>query len=417
MDYFTYQNDVLHAESLSIKDIAPAIGTPFYCYSKATLERHYRVFSEGFKGVDACVCYAVKANDNIAVLKVLADLGAGGDCVSKGEIMRCLKAGIPARKIVFSGIGKTREELRYALEQGILQINVESEPELIALHEVAISMGKKAPIAFRVNPDIDAKTHPKIATGRKHDKFGIPYTDARDLYRKAASLTGIQVQGVAVHIGSQLSNLLPFKQAFEKIAQLVQLLRQDGHSIRHLDLGGGLGIPYNNDMPPLPAEYAKMAIESVGHLGCTLVFEPGRLIVGNAGILVSSVIYVKSTAHANFLIIDAAMNDLIRPTLYDAYHEIIPVNAIAPEAPTLLADVVGPICETGDVFGQNRRFPKQIASGDLIAIRSTGAYGSAMASSYNSRPLLAEVMVDGNSLHLVRPRQTLDELLARDCVF
>jgi len=416
MDHFSYKNHTLYAEAVAIKNIASVVGTPFYCYSKATLERHYHVFLEGFKGVDATICYAVKANDNLAILKTLGDLGAGGDCVSKGEIMRCLKAGIPGNKIVFSGVGKTHDELRYALEHNVMQINVESEPELLALHEVATSMGKKAPIAFRVNPDVDANTHHKIATGRKHDKFGIPYTEAHPLYRKAATLSGIQIQGVAVHIGSQLSNLSPFRKAFEKIALLVQSLRQEGHAIGRLDLGGGLGIPYHTDIPPLPGDYAKMVIETVGHLGCRLVFEPGRLLVGNAGILVASVIYLKRTKHTNFLIIDAAMNDLLRPTLYDAYHEIIPVDHIKPEVPTLLADVVGPICETGDVFGQNRRFSAFIKSNDLVALRSTGAYGSAMASTYNTRPLLEEVLVDKDHYATIRPRQTLESLLARDII-
>lgn len=413
MDHFHYQDEHLYAEELSLQKLAAQVGTPFYCYSRATLERHYRIFLEGFKHINAQICYAVKANDNIAILKILGDLGAGGDCVSLGEMKRCLIAGIPSSKIVFSGIGKTREELRFALEQNIMQINIESEPELEALSEIAASLNKKAPIAFRVNPDVDANTHHKIATGRKHDKFGIPYAKAQELYKKAAAMPGIKVQGVAVHIGSQLSDLLPFKQAFEKIAVLVQTLRLDGHTIAHLDLGGGLGIPYQKDNLPSPEEYAAMAIKAVGHLGCKMVFEPGRLIVGNAGILVSSIIYVKRTDATNFLIVDAAMNDLIRPTLYDAYHDIIAVHH-PKDADTFPADIVGPICETGDIFGKNRRFPKNIASGDLIAIRSAGAYGASMASTYNSRPLLAEILVDKNIYHIIRPRQTIDELLNRD---
>lgn len=413
MDHFSYLNGQLHAENVAITEIAKKIGTPFYCYSKATLTHHYDVFAKAFAGLETQICYAVKANDNVAILKEFAKLGSGGDCVSKGEIMRCLKAGIPADKIVFSGVGKTAEELRYALEQKVGQINVESEPELELLNSIAVSLNKKAAIAFRVNPDVDANTHHKIATGRSHDKFGISYETAREIYKKAASLPGIKIRSVAVHIGSQLSDLAPFEKAFTKIAALVEILRQDGHSITHLDLGGGLGIPYHDLVPPSPADYAAMVKRTVGHLGCKLVFEPGRLLVGNAGILVSKVIYLKKSGQNRFLIIDAAMNDLIRPALYEAYHQIIPVTEPTAATTSFHTDIVGPVCETGDVFGKERLLP-ELDSDDLIVIRSAGAYGSVMAGTYNSRPLLAEVMVDGDQTILIRKRQTLEELIERD---
>ncbi|MCE3233082.1 MAG: lysA, partial [Rickettsiaceae bacterium] len=389
------------------------VGTPFYCYSTATLTRHYNVFADSFKSVNATICFAVKANSNLAVLKTLANLGAGGDCVSEGEIRRCLAAGIPASKIVFSGVGKTKAEMAYALKEGIMQINVESGAELDSLNEVAISLGKKAPVAFRVNPDIDAGSHDKITTGRKEDKFGIPWDEVRDIYKKASTMQGIEIRGVATHIGSQLTDLVPFQKAFTKVKDLVKTLKADGHNITHLDLGGGLGIPYKQQDVPSPAQYAEMTIEAVKELGCKLAFEPGRLICGNAGILVSEIIYLKKTSHKNFLVIDAAMNDLIRPTLYNAHHEIVPVDES--NAQTLAMDIVGPICETGDVFAKNRYLP-DLPEGSLIAIRSCGAYGAVMSSEYNSRLLIPEVMVNGDKFAVVRPRQSYDEMLARDSI-
>jgi diaminopimelate decarboxylase len=413
VDHFSYKNGHLHAEDVKISDIAKQVGTPFYCYSTATLTRHYNVFADSFKSVNATICFAVKANSNLAVLKTLANLGAGGDCVSEGEIRRCLAAGIPASKIVFSGVGKTKAEMAYALKEGIMQINVESGAELDSLNEVAISLGKKAPVAFRVNPDIDAGSHDKITTGRKEDKFGIPWDEVRDIYKKASTMQGIEIRGVATHIGSQLTDLVPFQKAFTKVKDLVKTLKADGHNITHLDLGGGLGIPYKQQDVPSPAQYAEMTIEAVKELGCKLAFEPGRLICGNAGILVSEIIYLKKTSHKNFLVIDAAMNDLIRPTLYNAHHEIVPVDES--NAQTLAMDIVGPICETGDVFAKNRYLP-DLPEGSLIAIRSCGAYGAVMSSEYNSRLLIPEVMVNGDKFAVVRPRQSYDEMLARDSI-
>jgi diaminopimelate decarboxylase len=413
MDHFTYKNGSLYAEDVAITDIAAAVGTPFYCYSTATLTRHYKVFAEAFQGVNATICFAVKANSNVAVITTLAKLGAGGDCVSEGEIRRCLAAGIPADKIVFSGIGKTRSEMAFALSQGIMQINIESEPELEALNEVALSLGKKANVAFRINPDIAAGTHDKISTGRKEDKFGIAWEQAMDIYEKAGQMKGIEVRGVATHIGSQLTNLTPFRNAFAKIKGLVKDLRAAGHNITRLDLGGGLGIPYREQVIPSPAEYAEMTIKEVKELGCDLVFEPGRLICGNAGILVSKVIYLKRTGHRDFLIIDAGMNDLIRPTLYDAYHDIIPVKETNDDK--IPMDIVGPICETGDVFAKDRALPLMGAD-DLIALRSCGAYGAVMASEYNTRPIIPEVLVSGDKFAVIRKRESYEDILARDSV-
>jgi diaminopimelate decarboxylase len=410
MDHFNYRNGELFAEDVSVKEISKQVGTPFYCYSKATLERHYNVFANALKQVDATICFAVKANSNLAVLKTLAKLGAGGDCVSIGEIKRCLAAGIPASKIVFSGVGKTKGELEFALRNNVMQINVESEVELYSLNDVAGKVGIKAPVSFRINPDIDAGTHDKISTGRKEDKFGIAYEQARDIYQKAASMENINIRGVATHIGSQLTELDPFRQAFAKIRKLVEDLRAEGHAIKHLDLGGGLGIPYKEQTPPSPDEYAKMVVEATQGLGCKLVFEPGRLIAGNAGILVSQVIYLKKTEHRNFLVIDAAMNDLIRPSLYDAFHEVVPVEE---NNSVLQMDIVGPICETGDVFGKGRMLPELVAE-DLVAIRSCGAYGAVMSCEYNSRLLVPEVMVNGDKFSVIRARESYDEMLNKD---
>ncbi|MCD6035087.1 MAG: lysA [Rickettsiales bacterium] len=413
MDHFQYKEGVLHAEDVSLASIADKVGTPFYCYSTATLLRHYRVFADAFKEVQATICFAIKANSNQAVLSTLAREGAGGDAVSEGEIRRALAAGIPPERIVFSGVGKTRDEMAYALKNKIGQFNIESEPELICLSEVASTLGVKANIAVRINPDVDAKTHKKISTGKKENKFGVDWEAARELYRKAGQLPGINVRGVSTHIGSQLLELAPFEAAFKRVEELVHLLRSDGHVITHLDLGGGLGIPYAGEEPPTPENYANMVIQATRHLGCHLVFEPGRLIAGNAGVLVSDVIYVKRTEHRNFLIVDAAMNDLIRPSLYDAYHEIVPLNSASQGKAHEVVDVVGPVCETGDVFAEQRDLPRMEA-GDRIAFRSAGAYGAVMASTYNTRRLIPEVMVNEKDWAVVRPRETYDELIGRD---
>ena len=413
MDHFIYKNGILNAENVAVSDIVNIVETPFYCYSSATLLRHYNVFTDSFKdsGLKVNLCFAVKANSNLAVIKTLANAGAGGDAVSEGEIRRCLAAGIKGDKIVFSGVGKTPSELKFALENNIMQINIESEPELYTLNEIACSMGVKAKIAFRVNPDIDAGSHDKISTGRKHDKFGIEWERAKDIYKTASSMEGIKIQGVAVHIGSQLTNLDPFRKSFAKVRDLVKSLREDGINITHLDLGGGLGIPYEKCEIPSPAEYAKAVLREVKDLGCELTFEPGRLICGNAGILVSKVLYIKETSSRKFIITDAAMNDLARPSLYDAYHEIVPVKENNGEKEPY--DIVGPICETGDIFAKQRLLPV-FKPGDLLAIRSAGAYGAAMSSEYNSRLLVPEVMVNGGKTAIIRPRGTYDEMLARD---
>lgn len=405
MHHFAYRNGVMHAEDVDLTALAREVGTPFYCYSTATLERHYRVFAEAFADVPSLVCFALKANSNQSVIATLAKLGAGADIVSGGELARALAAGVPAHKIVFSGIGKTREEMSAALKAGIYCFNVESEPELLALSEVAQSLGVKAPVSIRVNPDVDAKTHAKIATGKSENKFGIPISRAREVYAEAASLPGLRVAGVDMHIGSQITELSPFENAAALIAELARDLRAAGHAIDHLDLGGGLGIPYRNDNtpPPSPAEYAEAVKKHTRGLGAKLVFEVGRMIVGNAGILVSRVIYWKQGEAKNFLIVDAAMNDLIRPTLYEAYHEILPVQEPAANAPWSVADVVGPVCESGDYLALDRRLP-QLEEGDLVAVMTAGAYGAVQASTYNTRALIPEVLVRDGEYALVRPR-------------
>lgn len=417
MDHFLYRDGALFAEDVALADIAAAVGTPFYCYSTATLTRHYRLFQEALAGMDHLICFAMKANSNIAVLRVLADLGAGVDVVSMGEYLRAQAAGFPGDKIVFSGVGKTREEMRVALAGGIRQFNVESEPELRALSAVAVDMGKIAPITVRVNPDVDAKTHAKIATGKSENKFGIPIARARAVYAEAASLPGIEVVGIDVHIGSQLTSLDPFEAAYTKVAELTEILRADGHDIRRLDLGGGLGIPYerSNTAPPLPIEYGEVIRRTVGHLGCEIEIEPGRLIAGNAGVMVSSVIYVKEGEGRDFLIVDAAMNDLVRPAMYEAHHDIVPVIAPAPGTPVATYDVVGPVCETGDTFARQRDIVP-LAEGDLVAFRSAGAYGAVMASEYNSRPLIPEVLVRGDQFAVIRARPSFDEMIKRDTI-
>ena len=417
MNHFQYRNGVLHAEDVSLARIADDVGTPFYCYSTATLERHYRVFSDAFADTPHLVCYAMKANSNQSVLRTLAKLGAGADVVSGGELKRARAAGIPPSKIVFSGVGKTEVELRQALAEDIHCINVESEPELEALSRIASGMGRTARISIRVNPDVDSGTHAKISTGKSENKFGIPIARAREVYARAAKLPGIAVTGVDMHIGSQITDLGPMEAAFRLLAEFVTVLRGDGHTISHVDFGGGLGVPYYEDRaaPPEPVAYAAMVKRVTHNLGCTLMFEPGRMIVGNAGILVSRVIYVKHGDARNFVIIDAAMNDLIRPTLYEAYHQIMPVRAAAPEAPVLVADVVGPVCETGDYLALGRNLPEP-KEGDLLAIMTAGAYGAVQSGSYNTRALVPEVLVNGDQYAVVRPRIDAEALIAMDRV-
>ncbi|HKK84526.1 MAG TPA: diaminopimelate decarboxylase [Roseovarius sp.] len=417
MDHFIYRDGQLHAEDIPVAEIAAQVGTPFYCYSTATLTRHFRLFDEALDGMDHLVCYAVKAASNVAILKTLAELGAGMDVVSGGEYARAKAAGVPGERIVFSGVGKTRDEIAQVLAGGVRQFNVESEPEMAAISAVATEMGVEVPITVRVNPDVDAKTHAKIATGKSENKFGIPITRAREVYAEAAKLPGLKVVGIDVHIGSQLTELEPFRLAYEKVAELTEALRADGHEISRLDLGGGLGIPYarSNEAPPLPTEYGQLIKDTVGHLGCEIEIEPGRLVAGNAGILVSEVIYVKAGEGRDFLILDAAMNDLIRPAMYDAYHDIIPV--VEPEAGAEQApyDVVGPVCESGDTFAKERMMPK-VEAGDLVAFRSAGAYGAVMASEYNTRPLIPEVLVHEHQFAVIRARPTFDEMINRDTI-
>ncbi|MEI4263033.1 diaminopimelate decarboxylase [Roseovarius sp. D0-M9] len=417
MDHFLYKGGALHAEDVPVAEIAAAVGTPFYVYSTATLERHFRLFDEALAGMDHLVCYAMKAASNVAILKTLARLGAGMDVVSGGEYLRARAAGVPGERIVFSGVGKTRAEMRLALEGGIRQFNVESEPEMEALSAVAVDLGVVAPITVRVNPDVDAKTHAKIATGKSENKFGIPIGRAREVYRLAADLPGIEAIGIDVHIGSQLTELEPFRMAYQKVAELTEVLRGDGHDIRRLDLGGGLGIPYarGNEAPPLPTEYGALVRETLGHLGCEIEIEPGRLIAGNAGLMVSEVIYVKSGEGRDFLILDGAMNDLIRPAMYDAWHDIVPVAEPEAGADQRPYDIVGPVCESGDTFARQRMMP-QLAAGDLVAFRSAGAYGAVMSSEYNTRPLIPEVLVNGHDFAVIRARPTFDEMINRDTI-
>ncbi|MBO6777024.1 MAG: diaminopimelate decarboxylase [Marinibacterium sp.] len=415
MDHFLYRNGILHAEDVPLLDIAAQVGTPFYVYSTATLLRHYTLFDEALEGTDHLVCYAMKAASNLAILKTLAEAGAGMDVVSEGEYRRARAAGVPGDRIVFSGVGKTAQEMRTALDGGIRQFNVESEPEMRMLSAVASEMGKTAPITIRINPDVDAKTHAKIATGKSENKFGIPISRAREVYGLAAYLPGLEVVGIDVHIGSQLTELAPFEAAYTKVAELTETLRADGHDIRRLDLGGGLGIPYtrSNEAPPLPMDYGALIKRTVGHLGCEIEIEPGRLIAGNAGIMVTGVIYVKSGEDRTFLIVDGAMNDLIRPAMYEAHHDIVPVVEPAPGLEPAVYDIVGPVCESGDTFARHRTMPP-VSDGDLIAFRSAGAYGAVMASEYNTRALIPEVLVNGDQFAVIRRRPTFDEMLNRD---
>jgi diaminopimelate decarboxylase len=416
MNHFRYKNGVLCAENVPLTAIAEAVGTPFYCYSTATLTRHYQVFAAALPS-SALIAFSVKANGNLAVLKTLGNLGAGADVVSAGELKKALAAGIPGSRIVFSGVGKTKEEMRLGLDSGIYQFNVEGEPELAALNEVALSMNAKAPVTIRVNPDIDAKTHAKITTGTYETKFGVPWSRARSAYRLAASMPGLEIVGVDVHIGSQITELAPFKAAFERLAELIAVLRADGHRITRADFGGGLGVPYrlDNTPPPDPAAYGEIITSVTKTLDVQLIFEPGRLIAANAGVLVSRVLYVKPGEAKTFLVLDAGMNDLIRPALYDAYHDILPVLVAKPNVPTRRYDVVGPVCETADLFARDRDLPEAKGS-DLMAIMTAGAYGAVMASAYNARPPAAEVMVHGREWFVVRPRMTLEALIALDRV-
>jgi diaminopimelate decarboxylase len=415
VNHFHYIDGVLHAENVAIPEIAKAVGTPFYVYSTATLERHYKVFAEAFADVDAMVCYAMKANSNQAVLKTLARLGAGVDVVSGGELRRALAAGIPASRIMFSGVGKTVAEMDLALDAGIYCFNVESEPELEVLNLRAVKAGRKAHVSFRINPDVDARTHAKISTGKKENKFGISYERARDVYAHAATLPGIEVTGIDMHIGSQIVELQPFEDAFRLLRELVDTLRGDGHRIDHVDIGGGLGIPYkdDNNPPPLPDAYAHIVKQQLRSLNCKIITEPGRLIVGNAGILVTEVIYVKDGGEKTFVIVDGAMNDLIRPTLYEAYHSLRPVVVPPADAPRIKGDVVGPVCETGDYLALDREMAEP-KPGDLIAVGSAGAYGAVQAGTYNSRLLVPEVLVRDDEFHVVRPRSSYEDLIGLD---
>ena len=415
MNHFHYTDGILHAEDVPIPEIAAEVGTPFYCYSTATLTRHYTVFADAFSDIDAKICYAMKANSNQAVLTTLAKLGCGADVVSAGELNRALAAGMPADKIMFSGVGKTKAEMMAALEAGIFCFNVESVPELRQLSAVATEMGKIAPVSLRINPDVDAETHAKISTGKAGDKFGIPREDATKVYALAASLPGLKVSGIDMHIGSQIEKLEPFDKAFARLRELIGELRAQGHDIDHVDVGGGLGIPYKNDNspPPEPEAYAQIVKKHVKELGCEVAFEPGRMIAGNAGILVGEVIYIKPSGEKTFIIADTAMNDLIRPTLYDAWHEIRPVEEAILSEPPIKGDLVGPVCETGDFIAKDRNLPA-LKAGDLFAVGSAGAYGAVQAGTYNTRALVPEVLVNGSKFHVIRPRQSVEQLIAMD---
>jgi diaminopimelate decarboxylase len=415
MHHFHYKDGILHAEDVSLARIAEEVGTPFYCYSTATLERHYNVLAQAFRDQKALICFAVKANSNQAVLATMVRLGAGMDVVSEGELRRARAAGVPASKIIFAGVGKTRGEMAYAIQEGILGFNVESVPELLALSEVASAMGKTARIAIRVNPDVDAKTHAKISTGKAENKFGVPFEDARGLYARASKLPGIKISGIHMHIGSQITDLAPFRAAFALLHDLARDLIADGIALEHLDIGGGLGVPYHgaNDIPPTPDEYAAVVKAALGDLGLKIVLEPGRMIVGNAGVLVTRVTYVKEGDDKTFTIVDAAMNDLIRPTLYEAYHEIWPVAERRSEMAPVQQDIVGPVCETGDFLAEDRALPPA-EPGDLLAVMTAGAYGAVMSSTYNTRLLVPEVLVKGDTYAVVRPRPSYDDLIGAD---
>jgi diaminopimelate decarboxylase len=415
MHHFHYKNGILHAEDVNLATLSESVGTPFYCYSTATLERHYKVLQEAFEDQDALICFAVKANSNQAVLATMAAMGAGMDVVSEGELARARAAGVAADKIIFAGVGKTRDEMATALREGILGFNVESQAELLALSDVASNIGTTAKVAIRVNPDVDAKTHAKISTGKSENKFGIPYDRAVAIYDQARSLPGIEATGIHMHIGSQITDLAPFRDAFRLLRDLVETLTAQGHKLRHLDIGGGLGVPYRGktDSPPSPKEYAALVKETLGGLGMQIILEPGRMIAGNAGVLVCKVIHTKHEETKSFTIVDAAMNDLLRPTLYEAFHDIWPVQESLSAQQTVVQDIVGPVCETGDYLARDRTLPP-FQDGDLMAVMTAGAYGAVMASTYNSRPLIPEVLVHGQTHAVVRPRQTLDNLISLD---
>jgi len=415
MQPFHHQNGELHAEGVSLRRIAEEVGTPCYVYSTAAITDRYRRYEQALSGVNARIYYSVKANSNQAVIATLAKLGAGADVVSVGEMYRALKAGVAAKDIVFAGVGKTRDEMKAALEAGIHQFNVESRGELLALNEIAVALGKKAPVALRINPDVDALTHAKISTGKAENKFGIDLVHAAEIYAEAARLPGIEILGLACHIGSQLMDLAPYRAAFGKLADLTQRLRRAGLKVERIDLGGGVGIAYRGEPAIAIADYAQAVVESVGNLGVRLEIEPGRSIVGDAGILLARVINIKEGVSRKFVIVDAAMNDLIRPALYDAYHEIVPVLRPESESPAERVDVVGPICETGDLFAEQRPMPP-LQPGDLVAFCTAGAYGAVMASSYNTRPQVPEVMVNGAQFQVVRPRLTYDAMIGQDIV-
>jgi diaminopimelate decarboxylase len=409
--YFPHKNNEMYVENIAIRDIAKAIQTPFYCYSSQAITKSFQDYQQAFSGQDSLICFAVKANSNQAVLTTLAQLGSGADVVSMGEISRAIAAGIPANKIVYSGVAKTHEEISYALELGILQFNVESEPELELISKVATALNKTAAVAFRVNPDVCANTHEKISTGKAENKFGVPISKAREAYLQAANLPGIKVQGVDVHIGSQLTSLAPFEETYKRIAQLVETLRGDGHDISVIDVGGGLGITYDNEVIPTKRTYADMVKAQLSHLNCKIILEPGRSLIGNAGILVSRVVFVKTGEERQFLMLDAGMNDLIRPSMYEAYHQILAVNNSSNELSTY--DVVGPVCETGDTFAKARAVHTS-GEGDLIAIMSCGAYGAVMSSSYNTRMLAPEVLVKGDRFAVVRKRPSYQDIIKQD---
>jgi diaminopimelate decarboxylase len=415
MHHFQYRGGILHAEDVNLSELAEEVGTPFYCYSTATLERHYRVMDKAFEGTDHVICYAMKANSNQSVIKTMAMMGAGMDVVSEGELRRALAAGVPARKIVFSGVAKTAQEMAFALKEGIACFNVESEPELELLSTIASRIGQRATVSIRVNPDVDAKTHAKITTGKAENKFGISWMKASEVYAQAAALPALDVAGIDMHIGSQITELSPYEKAYSLMADLTKQLLNEGHNIRHLDLGGGLGVPYrgDNDVPPHPDEYGAMVKRVLGPLGLKLVLEPGRMFVANAGILVTRVVYVKDGGAKHFVIQDGAMNDLIRPTLYDAHHDILPIREERKSSEMIVADVVGGICETGDYFAKDRRMPRP-EPGDLLAIMTAGAYGAVQSGTYNSRPLVPEVLVKEDQFSIVRPRQSYEELIGLD---
>jgi diaminopimelate decarboxylase len=408
MDYFNFREQTLWCEDVSVEEIASKVGTPFYLYSHRTLTHHFRVFDLAFGEVPHIICFSVKANSNLSILRIFAGEGGGVDIVSGGELYRALQVGVDPMKIVYSGVGKTLDEIDYALKTGILMFNVESSEELGVINERARAMGKRARIALRVNPDVDPKTHPHISTGLKSNKFGIDIEKSREEYRRAKSLSNIDVIGVDCHIGSQVTQLAPFVDALDRLKNLLSLLRKDGIEVEYLDLGGGLGITYNDELPPHPDEYAKAILGSSGDLKCTFILEPGRVIVGNAGILVTRVLYNKSTDQKNFVIIDAGMNDLIRPSLYSSYHLIQPVVMKGRES--IVADVVGPICESGDFLAKGRTIPR-VERGELLAVMSAGAYGFTMSSNYNSRPRIAEVLVRDDRFFVIRERESYRDLV------